>query len=427
MNTLKDTAVDILIETQSHIRDLNQSVQRHEQELTRFGELLSNWKTSLVTFANEESEKGRQLQATESVKFVKHVDNVSAILKKKLDAVTDVLEEQEQSHVVRHESLVESVRSQQLALDQVHRSVEAFAAKAVDLVVLLDQKMSKTESHDESNPRNTWLSQFITQLISSGITSAITGAVVLVSVRSKLDRSSKSNGWSEPELRFLLEHLLTVSLSAGTAHQPITAAPKEKAEDEAPANISKTASDQNDLSKDAIEVTSIPIRPQTAPSASALQSSPSQKAGPKQPSKSSDDDKSNLSDTCTLNGTARSSRSTRTGDFNEWESILNVPGFPSVSTYCPLEVINNKSNYNISTNYTSTNNPLSLKSSSSSIASRTHGFVGARRRVKNRERLPPGKNVSFALPLRLEDREFLAGLKRHKPQHPPPGAENAKE
>lgn len=195
MNAIKDKATNILPEIQSHIGDLSQSAQRHENELARLADVLSNWETSLTTFAGEESEETRRLQAVESVKFIKHVDSVSATMKKKFDAITHVLEEQEQSHYVRHESLVENVRSQQLALDEVHQSVEAFAGKAVDIVALLDQKMTRAEYQDESNARKTWLSQFVTQLISSGITSAITGAVVLVSVRSKLDQSDKFNGW----------------------------------------------------------------------------------------------------------------------------------------------------------------------------------------------------------------------------------------
>lgn len=200
---LEDAAANILIGIQSHIRDLNQSAQRHSKEiarhskdLARIADILSNRETSLATSVFEESEKSRQLQVVESVKFIKHVDSVSATLKKKLDAITNALKEQEQLHSMRHESLTENIRSQQLALDQVHDSVEAFAAKAVEIVILLDQKMGKVD--DESRARKTWLGQFATQLISSGITSAIAGSVVLVLVRSKLSHSDKLNGWSEP-------------------------------------------------------------------------------------------------------------------------------------------------------------------------------------------------------------------------------------
>lgn len=279
-NAIKDKAVNILTEIQSHIGDLNQSAQRHENELARLADVLSNWEMSLTTPTGQESENTRQLQAVESIKFIEHVDSVTAILKKKLDAITNVLKEQERSHYVQHESLVENVRSQQLALVEVHQSVEAFAAKAVDIVALVDQKMTRAEYQDESNPRKTWLSQFVTQLISSGITSAITGAVVLVSVRSKLDQSDKFNGWSVPKSEICVRAFTDRSLSAGTAHQQTTAAPREEAEDEARANTAKTASNQNEPLRDEVKVLATPTGPKTTPSASLLQSNPSWKASP---------------------------------------------------------------------------------------------------------------------------------------------------
>ena len=281
-NVIKDKAVSILTGIQSHIGDLNQSAQRHENELARLADVLSNWEMSLTTPTGEESENTRQLQAVESIKFIKHIDSVTAILKKKLDTITNVLKEQEQSHYVQHESLVEAVRSQQLALVEVHQSVEAFAAKAVNIVALLDQKMTRAEYQDESNPRKTWLSQFVSQLISSGITSAITGAVVLVSVRSKLDQSDKFNGWSEPKSEIHIRAFTHHSLSAGTPHQQTTAAPREEAEEEARANTSKTASNQNDPSTDEVRVLATPIGPKTTPPVSLLQSKSSWKASPAQ-------------------------------------------------------------------------------------------------------------------------------------------------
>lgn len=202
--------------------------------------------------------------------FIKRVDTSSATLKKKLDVIINVLEEREQSHYVRYESLVENVRSQQLALDGVHQSVEAFAAKAVDIVAMLDQKMTRAEYQDESNPRKTWLSQFVTQLISSGITSAVTGAVVLVLVRSKLDQSDKFSGWSEPRFEICCGTFTHSSLSPGTAHQQTTTAPRREAEDEARARTAKTISHQNDPPMDAAEVTAPPISRKTTPSASRV-------------------------------------------------------------------------------------------------------------------------------------------------------------
>lgn len=198
-NAIRVETTISLTEIQRLIGDLSQSAQRHQNGLARLADLFSDWETSLTTFTSQEAEKTRRLQAVESVQFIKHVDSVSAALKKKLDAITDVLEAQEQSHYVRHESLVENVRLQQLALDGVHQSVEAFAAKAVDIVATFDQKMTRAEYQDEFGPRNAWLSQFVTQLITSGITSAITGAIILVSVRSKLGQSENFNEWSEPK------------------------------------------------------------------------------------------------------------------------------------------------------------------------------------------------------------------------------------
>lgn len=169
MNAQQDTAQKTLIEIQKHINDLNRSAQGHEKKLAGLADLVATWETSLLTYAIEESEKSRQLTATESVKIIKHVDNFSAILTKKFAAITDVLEKQEQSRFLQHENFVEDVRSQQLALDRVHHAVETFAANSV--------KMAKAGNYNESNPGKTWLGQFATQVISSGVTCAVTGAI----------------------------------------------------------------------------------------------------------------------------------------------------------------------------------------------------------------------------------------------------------
>lgn len=200
MDALKDAAANILIDIQSQIRDLTQLAQRHGKGLDRLADNLLIWKTG---FSSEESEKNRQLRAVESLEFTKHVDSISTILKK-LDTVTRVLGDQEQSHSKRLESLAENVKSQQLALDQVHHSVQTLTAKAE---IFLSQKGARTECDDGSNSRMPWLSQFATQLVSSGITSAITGAVILLSGGSNSGQSNKSNEWSEPELGLFLRAL----------------------------------------------------------------------------------------------------------------------------------------------------------------------------------------------------------------------------
>lgn len=283
-DALKDASANILIEIQSHISDLKKAAQRHDEELAgnskylaRLAESLSDKETRMVNSASEESEKSRQLQVVESVRFIKHVDDVSAIQKRKLDAIINALEKQEQLHSMRNECLTESLRSQQLALDLVDDSVKAFAAKAVDLVVLFDQKMEKVEDHDRYRATKTWLGQFATQLISSGITSAIIGAVVVVSIRAKWDDSDKSNGWSEPKAEIGVRAFTNCYFSVEEEHQRIYSAPRIAAEGQA--KVSEMTSDQRECSTNAIKLSSVHVRPPNIPSTFIPNHSPSRKSG----------------------------------------------------------------------------------------------------------------------------------------------------
>ena len=177
-----------------------------------------------------------------------------------------------------------------------------------------------------------------------------------------------------PNLRFVLEQLLTISLSKGPARQKISAVPREETEAEIQPSTSKKVSNHIDASIDATELNPVPFGPQTMPVTSVLQSDPSRKVSlpkragpptssvgslptqahsrrqpesndPKQSSKGSNGDKNNLNDMRNLNDTVRSSRSKRSeANRSTGSSQRYRPDFPS-SIQSALPVLDHSSNF----------------------------------------------------------------------------------
>ena len=69
--------------------------------------------------------------------------SIGATLMEKLDSISTALQDHEHSHAMRNENMMKNMRSQQLALEKIHGRLEIFAAKTVDMLVLLSRKWRK--------------------------------------------------------------------------------------------------------------------------------------------------------------------------------------------------------------------------------------------------------------------------------------------
>lgn len=186
-------------EFEEHVRDLKQAADRQGEQIAVQSEsLVSLSKCSpqkdigTRSTVSEENEKNQQQGIAESTRMMVHIEGVIVALQEKLDIIISTLADQCDLQLRPLKELEECIKTQQITLNQVQNLAEAFFAKVVDLIAILE--ITRNKANPERMQRNdTWLGQFANQLLASGITSAMTGAVVFIATRSKSISSEKSN------------------------------------------------------------------------------------------------------------------------------------------------------------------------------------------------------------------------------------------